>query len=102
LRFYDDVIDVDCQVVPYLAFEVEPHTPLVCSPYILQSARHFHVAKTTEGGDECGGSLVCLSEGYLVVTRVGVQETHEFAPGSEVKDLADLGKGERIFWTCLA
>jgi hypothetical protein len=35
-RFYDDVVDIDLQVAPYWTFEVELHTPLVCSPYILQ------------------------------------------------------------------
>jgi hypothetical protein len=49
-------------------FEIELHTTLVCSLCILQSEQHFHIAKTAEGGDERGGGLVCLSEGYLVIT----------------------------------
>jgi hypothetical protein len=36
-RFSDDVIDIDLYVVPYLPFEAKLHTPLVCSPCILQS-----------------------------------------------------------------
>jgi hypothetical protein len=101
LRLHDNVIDVDLQVVLYLPFETELHTPLVCSPCILQSEQHFHIAKTIEGGDEHGDGLVCLSEGCLVITRVGVQETQELTPSSEVNDLVDAGKGKRIFWTCL-
>jgi hypothetical protein len=37
-------------------------------PYVLQSKWHFYIAKIAEGGDEHGGRLVCLGEGYLVVT----------------------------------
>jgi hypothetical protein len=36
---------------------------------------HFYVEETAEGGDEHGGRLVHFSEGYLVITQVGVQET---------------------------
>jgi hypothetical protein len=55
--FYDDVIDIDLHVVPYLPFETELHTPLVCSPYVLQAERHFYGPETAEGGDERGGGL---------------------------------------------
>jgi hypothetical protein len=72
LRPHDDVVDIDLQVAPYLPFEVEMHTPPVCGPCILQCERHIHITKTTEGGDERGGGLVCISEGYLVITRVGI------------------------------
>jgi hypothetical protein len=66
-RFYDNVVDLDLPVVPYLPFEAELHTLLVCSPCVLQSERHFHIAETIEGGDEHGGRLVHLSKGYLVI-----------------------------------
>jgi hypothetical protein len=36
-----------------------------------------------------------------MITRVGNQETQELAPDSEVYDRVDMGKGERILWTCL-
>jgi hypothetical protein len=35
LRFHDDVVDIDLQVVPYLPLEVELHTPLICGPWVL-------------------------------------------------------------------
>jgi hypothetical protein len=54
---HDDVIDIDLQVAPYLPFEAELHTLLVCGPCILQP----------EGCDECGGGLIHLGKGYLVV-----------------------------------
>jgi hypothetical protein len=44
-RFDYDVINIDFLVAPYLPVEAE---------------WHFHVAETTEGGDECGGGLVHL------------------------------------------
>jgi hypothetical protein len=56
----------------------------------------FYVAKTPEGSDKRGGGLVHLGEGYLVVTRVGVQKTQEFTPGSDVYDLVYVGERERI------
>jgi hypothetical protein len=62
-RFYDDVINIDLQVAPYLPFEIELHTSLVCSPHVLQSEQHFYVAETAERGDQCGGGLVRLGEG---------------------------------------
>jgi hypothetical protein len=74
-RFYDNVINIGLQVAPYLPFEAELHTPLLCGHRVLQFKWHFYVVKTTKGGDECGGRLVHLSEGYLVITLVGVQET---------------------------
>jgi hypothetical protein len=80
-----------------LPFEAELHTPLVCCPYVLQSKRHFHIAKIVIKGDEHGGGLVSLDEGYLVITRVCIQETQELATGSEVDDLINIGKGEQIF-----
>jgi hypothetical protein len=33
--FYNDVVDIDVQVVMYLLFEVEQHTSLVCGPHVL-------------------------------------------------------------------
>jgi hypothetical protein len=51
-----------------LLFEAKLHAPLVCGPYVLESELHFHIAKTTKGSDECGGRLVRLGKGYLVVT----------------------------------
>jgi hypothetical protein len=42
-----------------------------------------------------------LSEGYLVVTQLGIQKTQELTPGSEVHNLIDSGKREMIFRTCL-
>jgi hypothetical protein len=68
LRFSHDVVDIDLEVAPYLLFEAKLHTPLVCCPHILQSEWHFHIAKTTERSDKRGGGLVCLGEGYLVIT----------------------------------
>jgi hypothetical protein len=84
-----------------LPFEAELHTPLVCSPRILQSERHFHGAITAVRGDERDGGLVCLGEGYLVITRVRVQKTQEPATGSEVNDMINTGKRGWIFRTCL-
>jgi hypothetical protein len=75
LRVHDDVVNIDFQVAPDLPFEAEVHTTLVCGPYVLQSERHFHIAKTAEGGDERGGGLVCTSEAYLVITQVGFHDT---------------------------
>jgi hypothetical protein len=57
--------------------------------------------KTAKGGDERGGELVHLREGYLVVTQVGVQKTQELATGGEVNDLVNSEERERIFQTCL-
>jgi hypothetical protein len=83
--------------VPYLPFEAELHTLLVCSPCVLQSEWHFHIAETIEGGDERGGRLVHLSKGYLVINWVGIQEIYKFAHGIEVNNLVDSRKRERIF-----
>jgi hypothetical protein len=63
LRFFCDVVDIYLEVVPYLLFEVELHKPLVCSPHILQSEWHFHIAKATERSDKHGGGLVYLGKG---------------------------------------
>jgi hypothetical protein len=68
LGFYDDIVDIDLQVTPHLPLEVELHTPLICGPFVLQSERQFYIAKTALGGDERGGGLILLGEGYLVVT----------------------------------
>jgi hypothetical protein len=65
LRLYHNVIDIDLEVLP---FEAELHTPLVCSPHVLQSEQHFHIAKIAQRSDECGGRLVYLGEVYLVIT----------------------------------
>jgi hypothetical protein len=78
-------------------FEAKLHTSLVCSPRVLQSGRYFHIAKTTEGIDEYGNGLVHLGEGNMVITRVGIQETQELRPNSEVYNLVDAGKGDRSF-----
>jgi hypothetical protein len=53
--------------MPYLLFEVKLHIPLICSPRVFQSGRQFYVAKTIEMSDECGGGLVHLDGGYLVI-----------------------------------
>jgi hypothetical protein len=37
LRLYDDVVDIDLLVAPYLPFEAELHAPLVYSPRVFQS-----------------------------------------------------------------
>jgi hypothetical protein len=66
-RFCDDVIDIDLKVAPCLLLEADLHTPLVCSPRILQPKRHLHIAEATKRSDECGGGLLCLYEGYLVI-----------------------------------
>jgi hypothetical protein len=68
---------------------------------VLQSKPHFHIAKIAERSDERGGRLVWLSEGYLVIARVGVQETVELTPSHEVYNLVNTGKGKWIFWACL-
>jgi hypothetical protein len=75
LRLHDNIIEVDLQVAPYLPFEAELLTPLVCGHCVLQSERHFQIAKIVKGADECGGGLVCTGKWYLVITRVGIQET---------------------------
>jgi hypothetical protein len=72
LRFDDDIVNIDFQVAPYLPLEAELNTPLISGPCILQSEWHFHVAETTEWGDEHGGGLVLFRVGYLVVTQVGI------------------------------
>jgi hypothetical protein len=72
------------------------HTLLVGGPCILYSKWHLHVAEASEGSDERGDGLVCLSERYLVVARVGIRKTQEFTPDSEVYDLVNSGKRERI------
>jgi hypothetical protein len=64
---HDDVINIDPQFAPYLPFETELHTSLVCGPCVLEPKWHFYIAKTTEGSDEHGGGLVHLGKGYLVV-----------------------------------
>jgi hypothetical protein len=79
-----------------LPFETGLYTPLVGGPRVLSSEWHFYVAEASEGSDEHGGGLVYLDEGYLEVTQVGIQKTHEFAPGSEVYNLLDSGERERI------
>jgi hypothetical protein len=93
-------MDIDLEVVPFLPFEAELHTPLVCRPHILQSERYFHIAKIATRSDECGSRLVCLGEAYLVITRVSVQETQGLTPGSEVDDLVNTLKGEQILPCC--
>jgi hypothetical protein len=84
-----------------LLFEAKLHAPLICSPRVLQSERQFYIAKIVERSDERGGRLVCPSEGYLVITSVGIQETYEFAPGREVYNFVNTGKGKWIFRTSL-
>jgi hypothetical protein len=66
--FYHDVIEVDLEVTPYLLFEAKLHTPLICSPHVLQSEQHFYVAKIVERSDERGDGLVHFIEGYLVIS----------------------------------
>jgi hypothetical protein len=68
LGFNQDVVDVNLKVGPYLLFEAKLHTPLICSPRVLQSEQHFHIAKIAERSDERGGRLVGVGEGYLVIT----------------------------------
>jgi hypothetical protein len=87
--------------MPYLPFEIEMHTLLVGVPCILQPEHHFYIAKTTEGCDECGGRLVHLGNGYLVVARVGIQKTYELTPHSKVYNLVNSGERERILHACL-
>jgi hypothetical protein len=74
-RFYNDVIDIDLRIAPYSLFEAKMQTSLVSSPHVLQSKWHFHIEKIAEEGDEHGGGLVCLCEGYLVITWVSIQKT---------------------------
>jgi hypothetical protein len=57
LGFHNDVDDIDLQVAPYLPLEAELHAPLICSPSVHYSERHFHVAKIAKGGDEHGGGV---------------------------------------------
>jgi hypothetical protein len=96
-KFYHDVINVNLELAPYLLFEAKLHTSLVCSPRVLFSGRYFHIAKTTEGIDEHGNGLEHLGEGNMLITRVGVQETQELRPDSEVYNLVDAGKGDKSF-----
>jgi hypothetical protein len=71
LGLYNDVVNVDLQIMPDLFLKTGLHTPLVGGPCILQNERHFYVAKAPEWSNEWGGGLVCLGEGYLVVAQVG-------------------------------
>jgi hypothetical protein len=100
-RIYHNVVDINLKVAPYFLFEAKLHTLLICSPHVLQSDRHFYIAKITERSDERGGRLVCLGVGYLVITRVGMQETQELTPCNEVYNLVNARKGKWIFRTCL-
>jgi hypothetical protein len=49
LRFDDDVINIDFEVVPYLPLEAELHRPLISAPCILYPERHLHVVEIVEG-----------------------------------------------------
>jgi hypothetical protein len=103
LGFYHDVIDVNLKVTPYLLFEAKMHALLICTPpsHVLQFIRHFYVAKAAERSDERGGGLVHLGEGYLVKTRVSIQENQELTPGCEINNLVYAGKRKRILQTCV-
>jgi hypothetical protein len=85
-----------------MPLEAELHTLLIGGPCIIQSEQLFHIVEIAKGGDECDVGLVHLHEGYLVVTRVGIHEAQDLTPSSEVNDLVDLGKRERILRTRLA
>jgi hypothetical protein len=56
--------------------------------------------RTTFLRDQCGGGLIYLGEGYLVI--VGIKKTREFTSGHEIYDLINVGKGKQIFQTCLS
>jgi hypothetical protein len=47
---------------------------LVGSPRFFEPERHLHITEGSEGGNQCGGGLVCLSMTDLVITRVGGQK----------------------------
>jgi hypothetical protein len=53
--------------MPYFLFEEKLHGPLVYSPHVLNSERHFYVAKIAERCDERGSGFVCLDERYLEI-----------------------------------
>jgi hypothetical protein len=93
-KFYHDVTDINLKFTPYLLFEAKLHTTLIFNPRVLQFKWHFYVAKTAEGSDERGGGLVCLGEEYLVITRVGIQETQKLTSGREIYDLVKCGEGK--------
>jgi hypothetical protein len=48
LGFYQNVVDVNLTVTPYLLFEVKLCTPLLCSSHVLQSERHFSDSKNCQ------------------------------------------------------
>jgi hypothetical protein len=87
--------------VPYFPIQATLHTPLVCSPHVLQSEWHLHIAKATERSAKRDGRLVCFGKEYLVITRVGVKETQELTPDREVYNLVNTGKVEWIRRACL-
>jgi hypothetical protein len=91
--FYHDFINANLEVTPYLLFEAIPHKSLICSP-CFSVRTTFLPSKTSKGSDECGGGLVHLSEGCLVISRVGIQETQELTPSPEIHDLVNTGKGK--------
>jgi hypothetical protein len=100
-RLYHDVIDVNLEAIPYFLFKAKLHAPLICSPRVFQSERHFYVAKAAKRSDKHGGGLVHLDKGYLVIARVGIQKTQELTSGHEIYDLVYAWKSKRIFQTCL-
>jgi hypothetical protein len=55
------------------------HTPLVCSPRVLEPERHGDIAVRPKWGDERGRGLVKLFHHNLVVARISIKEGEDFA-----------------------
>jgi hypothetical protein len=71
------------------------HTSLVCSPSILKTKWHRHVAKHAKQRDERSRELVRLFHLYLVVTRIGIKEAQELASRSGIHYLVDPWQRKR-------
>jgi hypothetical protein len=55
------------------------HTPLVCSPHVLESERYGDIAVRPKRGDERGHGLVELFHHNLVVAKISIKEGEGFA-----------------------
>ena len=82
-----DVVNVGLNGPLDEVLETLEHTMLVHSPSVVQTERHYDMAKRSEGGDERCHELVGLFHQNLMVPRVRVKEEEGFAPQGRINYL---------------
>jgi hypothetical protein len=82
-----NVIYVSLNGLPDEVTKNGEHTPLVCSPRVLEPERHGDIAVRPKRGDERGHGLVRLFHHNLMVARMSIKEGEDFASQGRINYL---------------